>query len=117
VLSRITNVLLEYDVVGEISPMAAVQLLEKQHFDIIITDYNMPAVKGIELLEEAQKIYKEKPYVGILCTAYGTTYLFEDEKEEGLFQFFLEKPFTTETLMKVVTRAVAHVKEFYANET
>ena len=107
----IANVLREYDVVYETLPMTAVQLLEEQHFDIIITDYHMPKVNGIELLEEAEKYSKNKRYTAILCTAHGTTYLFKDQKEEGLFQFFLEKPFTTETLAKVVTRAVTQLKE------
>jgi CheY-like chemotaxis protein len=113
----IANVLREYDVVYETLPLTAVQLLEEQHFDIIITDYQMPKVNGIQVLEEAKELYEGKPYVGILCTAHGTTYIFENEKKAGLFHFFLEKPFTTETLTKVVARAVTQLKKVCANGT
>jgi CheY-like chemotaxis protein len=117
ILYCIASVLREYDVVYETLPMTAVQLLEEQHFDIIIADYQMPKVNGIELLEEAKKYSKNKQYTAIFCTAHGTTYLFKDEKEEGLFQFFLEKPFTTETLTKVVARAVTQLNKVCDNGT
>jgi len=117
VLYCISNTLDKYDVTIEKSSVAAMHLLEKEHFDIIIADYQMPTINGVELLEEAKKYSKNKHYIAILCTAHGTTYLFKDEKENGLFQFFLEKPFTTETLSKVVARAVTQLTKVCANGT
>jgi CheY-like chemotaxis protein len=116
VLYCIADVLREFDVVYETSPVAAVQLVEEQHFDIIITDYSMPKVNGIELLGEAKEYSMNKYYIAILCSAHDTTYLFEGEKEKELFHFFLEKPFTTETLTKAVTRAAVLLKEVSAYE-
>jgi len=106
VLYLIANTLQEYDVTEETSPLQAIELMQRHSFDIIITDYYMPTINGIELLEAANELHKNKRYVSILCTAYGTTYLFEHEQENGLFQLFLEKPFTRETLHKAITEAV-----------
>ena len=62
VLFNIKYALKEYNVVIESSPIEAVRLIEHTHFDIILTDYYMPMMNGIELLEEVKEIYKKKPY-------------------------------------------------------
>ena len=100
----------------ETSAIEAIELAKENNFDIIMTDYQMPTVNGIELLEVVQELYENRCYVSILCTAHGTTYLFESELQDGLFQFFLEKPFTRETLQKAITKAVTLLEKKRSSE-
>jgi DNA-binding NtrC family response regulator len=69
----------------------------------------MPGVNGIELLKEIKKEYKNKLYVSIFCTAYGTIYLFKKELIRGLFTFFLEKPFKIDGVKKIVKKAAVEL--------
>jgi CheY-like chemotaxis protein len=105
VLQLIADVLHEYDVTLEPASLRAIEKIRDMDFDIIITDYRMPMVNGIEFLEVIKDEYKNKRYAGILCTAYGTTYLFEHEQQAGLFQFYLEKPMKPESIQNVITQA------------
>jgi CheY-like chemotaxis protein len=115
VLQCFAEVLYEYDITLESAPLQAIEKIRSTHFDIIIADFIMPTVNGIEFLEVVKDEYKNKRCVSILCTAYGTTYLFESDQEEGLFQFFLEKPFTPESIQKVMTQAFDLLKKECVN--
>ena len=66
----------------------------------------MPGLNGIELLEEIKEVYRNEPYVGILCTAYGTMHLFKEEFRQNLFSFFIEKPFDGNCFCETVQEAV-----------
>jgi CheY-like chemotaxis protein len=116
VLQSIADVLYEYNVTLELAPLRAIEKIRSTNFDIIITDYKMPIINGIEFLEVVKDEYKNKRYVGIFCTAHGTTYLFENEQQTGLFQFYLEKPFTTESIQKVMTQAFNLLKKECVDE-
>ena len=40
--------------------------------------------------------------MSIFCTAYGTMHLFKEEQDQGLFDFFVEKPIKSDTLKKAL---------------
>lgn len=83
---RSRDVCRDYDITTETSSLKALEILEEKKFDIFIIDYQMPQVNGIELLEEIKRIYFDRHYVSILCTAYGTIHLFKSELVKGLFR-------------------------------
>jgi len=51
--------------------IAAVELLKKQRFDILITDIRMPQMNGVDLLREAKNIAPD--IVSIVMTAFAST--------------------------------------------
>lgn len=110
VLSIIKNALCIHDITITISSFEAAKLIEKESFDIYIIDYQMPCLNGVELLEEIKEEYEDKPHVCILLTACGTIFLFKQEFAEGLFDFFVEKPFEIDTLQAILSRAIAKLK-------
>lgn len=116
ILQKYADILQELDITLESSPLQAIELMRNITFNIIIADYIMPTVNGIEFLEVVKDEYKNKRYVSIFCTAHGTTYLFEDAQETGLFQFYLEKPFTTESIQKVMAQAFDLLKKECVND-
>lgn len=103
VLKFITTALRNHDITTETSSMKALEMINShEEFDIFIVDYQMPNINGIELLEEISKVYKDRNFVSIFCTAYGTIYLFKEELIRGLFTLFLEKPFGKDALKEII---------------
>ena len=52
-----------YEVVGVDDGSKAAQTLQKEQFDIIISDINMPGLDGLELLNRAKQVSPEIPFV------------------------------------------------------
>lgn len=48
--------------------LEALQILEKEQFDAIVTDWMMPELDGIELIRQIRKKYKEPPFLLMLTS-------------------------------------------------
>ncbi|HKX60280.1 MAG TPA: sigma-54 dependent transcriptional regulator [Verrucomicrobiae bacterium] len=59
-----------YDVYVAEDAAAATELLEKEHFDVLLTDFRLPSEDGLKLIVRAKSL--AKPPVCILMTAYGS---------------------------------------------
>ncbi|MBN2440373.1 MAG: response regulator [Spirochaetales bacterium] len=106
VLNVIKNVCRNYEIITETSALRAVERIRNEKFDIFIIDYQMPVIDGIELLEEIQEKNADSYYVSIFSTAYGTIHLFKDELCNGLFSYFIEKPFETDILREIMKKSI-----------
>jgi CheY-like chemotaxis protein/two-component sensor histidine kinase len=81
-----------------ISGEAALQLLEKGiHFDLILTDMQMPDMDGCELAGHIQQLYPKIPI--ILLSSVGDE---RNKKYTGLFKAILTKPIKQEMLCKLI---------------
>jgi DNA-binding NtrC family response regulator len=79
-----------YEVVTAASGEEAWDKINRERFDLVITDIKMPGMSGLELLAQIKKHYPQLEV--IVMTAYGS----EDKKEEAMRNgatFYLEKPF------------------------
>ena len=80
------------------SGLEALEVLEKQnHFDLILTDMQMPDMDGCELAGHIKKLYPKLPM--ILLSSVGDE---SSKKYEGLFKSILTKPIKQEMLCKVM---------------
>lgn len=75
----------------------ALQIMKTQHFDLIITDYNMPNIDGLELVEHIRH-YSDQPTIPILVVT-------SEQNQESLAQFksagataICQKPVSYESL-------------------
>src|SRR3954471_11165641 len=59
-----------YDVYLADSASAAMELFEREHFDVLLTDFRMPNEDGMKLIARAKSL--PKPPICILMTAYGS---------------------------------------------
>jgi len=59
-----------YDVYVAEDAAVATELLEKEHFDVLLTDFRLPSEDGLKLIARAKSL--AKPPVCILMTAYGS---------------------------------------------
>jgi len=80
--------------------------------DLIITDYNMPKMNGIEMAGAIKKIDEEVPIV--LLTAFDTVTLMSDAINTGI-DGYLSKPIRLDAMTTVfnrVVRYIDHKKQF-----
>ncbi|WP_242337662.1 MULTISPECIES: sigma-54-dependent transcriptional regulator [Anaeromyxobacter] len=82
---------------------AAVQRLQQETFDVVLTDLRMPSVDGMEVLRAAQRLAPETQV--IVMTAYGTIESAVDAIREGAYDF-LAKPFKEDELLLRVSKAL-----------
>ena len=79
----------------------AIEVLAKQEYDIIITDYKLPGMDGLELCRQIQKIHPR--VMMILITAYSSQEVEEEANSIGVHEL-IEKPITSETFESSLSR-------------
>lgn len=71
----------------------ALELMEKQHYDVILLDHMMPEMDGIEVLAEAKKrdnsLCRDSKYIVLTANAISGV---SDEYKEAGFDDYLSKP-------------------------
>ncbi len=85
------------------SAKEALELLQQNEVDIIISDIRMPDMSGVELLKEAKMIAPE--VVFILITAFASTETAIDALQHGAYDY-LTKPFKMEELLNIVRHSL-----------
>jgi DNA-binding NtrC family response regulator len=84
----------------------ALDAINRQPYDIIIADYRLPGMNGLEFLK---KIAVSRPQaIRILMTAYSNEGIVSEAGRVGI-QDLIEKPFTTRTIEKSLSRLVEKV--------
>ena len=81
----------------------ALSELEKQRYNLVITDVNMPDADGFELLRVMRKRYTD--LVTIVITGYGTIESAVEAIKMGAYDY-LTKPIVDDEIRMVVTRAL-----------
>lgn len=95
-----------YQVVEVPGAREALERLDKQEFDIILTDLKMQGMSGMELLEH---ILEENPHqCTVIMTAHGTVDSAVEAMKKGAFDY-LEKPLERDNLLLTLRRALDHV--------
>ncbi|MGM0452234.1 MAG: PAS domain-containing hybrid sensor histidine kinase/response regulator [Thermodesulfobacteriota bacterium] len=74
-----------------------------EDFDLVVTDFTMPHMTGVELMEGIQKIRPDLPV--ILCTGYSEQISQKTAEKMG-FSAFLMKPTGREEMAKTIRRAI-----------
>ncbi len=88
--------------------MEVLELLEKQHVDILLTDIRMPGMTGIEL---SRKAFGMQPgLIIILLTGYGEFSYAQEALRLGIFDYIL-KPSTPKEIFACVGRAKEKIQE------
>lgn len=99
----------QFDITSETNPLEAKKLISKYQYDIILTDYKMPGITGLELLKY---IKAESPQsVPIMMTGYsGLEMLIEAINDKLVFKF-IAKPWQSEQLKNYMTEAIQYRTE------
>jgi signal transduction histidine kinase len=84
----------------------ALRLLDEKTPDILILDYKLPDIHGLEILSQVRK--ERKSLLAIMITAYASLEVAINATKNGAFDF-LAKPFTPEELRNTVRKAAEHI--------
>ena len=82
----------------------ALQVLEREFFDIIITDMRMPGISGLQLIEQARPKYPRSAF--LVITGVDDIHVGVDAMKRGADDY-LVKPFRMDTLVASVERALS----------
>ena len=77
--------------------------IKTERMDVVITDLNLPDMKGLDILREVKKTNPLIPI--IIITAYGSIELAVEAMKKGAYDF-IAKPFDTEHLVLLIERAI-----------
>jgi len=90
------------------NPLVGLEALEKDKFDIIISDINMPQMSGIEFVKKAKEISSD--LIVILLTGYGSLGTAREAIKIGVDDYLL-KPVQLEELLKSIDKALGKKKD------
>lgn len=97
----------QYNVKTASNGEEGIYLLEKEKFDLILTDVKMPKIDGLDVVSHVRSKNNEIPI--IIITGYGTLDIAIKSLRLGA-QGFLLKPFTPSELIGAVTEALEKTK-------
>jgi response regulator RpfG family c-di-GMP phosphodiesterase len=92
-----------YQIVTTMNPVAALEMLGRESFSVIITDQQMPQLSGLELLVQAKELQPEA--TRILITAVLNLDTVIDAINKGEVHRFIVKPWIREELLVTVQNA------------
>ena len=95
----------EYEAETCTSPVAALERIRENSFDVVLTDVNMPGMSGIELCEQSAASRPDIPF--IVMTAFGSLETAVEAIRAGAFDF-VAKPIEMDLLMISLERAIKH---------
>jgi DNA-binding NtrC family response regulator len=95
---------LGYAVKGANRGEAAVELMRKEPFDLMVLDYKMPGMTGFEVFAQARMLHPNMAVV--LVTGHGTPEIINEANRLG-FHAILLKPFTSDELRGTVEKVLA----------
>jgi DNA-binding NtrC family response regulator len=95
---------LGYAVKGANRGEAALDILRKERFDLMVLDYKMPGLTGFEVFAQARTLHPDLAVV--LVTGHGTPDIVDEANRLG-FASILLKPFTSDELRSTVEKVLA----------
>jgi len=102
----------DYEIVTSLDPSAALDILEKEHFDLVLSDLKMPAIDGLDLLRKIKENWPDTEV--IIMTGHGTVNTAVSAMKLGVFDY-IEKPFTPDAINVIVEKALERKKLYSEN--
>src|SRR5205809_5462287 len=93
-----------YDVYLAEDAKTAMDLLEKDHFDVLLTDFRLPNEDGMKLIGRAKSL--SKPPICILMTAYGSEELAVEAMKHGADDYIAKGRLQIDELEMRIGRAL-----------
>ena len=97
-----------YDVYLAEDAKTAMELLEQEHFDVLLTDFRLPSEDGMKLITRAKSL--SKPPICILMTAYGSEELAVEAMKRGADDYIAKGRLQIDELDMRISRALRHLK-------
>src|SRR5436305_3011528 len=93
-----------YDVYLAEDAKSAMELLERDRFDVLLTDFRLPSEDGMKLIARAKSL--SKPPICILMTAYGSEELAVEAMKRGADDYIAKGRLQIDELEMRIARAL-----------
>lgn len=107
----------ELKVVGVESGIKAIETLEKEPFDVVVLDFRMPGMDGLQTLKEIKRRW---PMVEvIMLTAYGSVEMGIQGMQLGAFDYIMKPPDLDDLIDKIAQayeRKLIHERSYPGSE-
>ena len=104
-----------YDVYVAEDAAAAIELLEKEHVDVLLTDLRLPNEDGMKLIARAKSL--SRPPICILMTAYGSEEVAVEAMKRGADDYIAKGRMQIDELELRIARALRHQSLEVENES
>ncbi len=94
----------DYTIFSATSGQEGLDILERENVQIVISDYRMPNMNGVEFLKEVCKHWSQT--VRIVLSGYADTTSVVEAINEGQIYKFVPKPWNDEELKVTISNAV-----------
>ena len=91
------------------SAQEALDILQKEHFPLVVSDQRMPGMTGIELCEKLVQVSPQS--IRMILTAYTETQMLLDAINKGHVHDYIVKPWKKSDLKPVFDRAFENYKQ------
>ena len=88
----------------------ALKVLNEEWLDLVLTDYNMPDMNGLELIEEMKKDETLKSMPVIMVTTEGSKERVEKFLAKGIAGY-IKKPFTPEQIKQKLREIIGETED------
>ena len=95
-----------FSVTGTANGREALQRLDEEYFDIVLLDYKMPELDGLQTLREIRRLNPDLPV--IMMTAYGTVETAVASMKEGALDY-ITKPIDLDELLLNLQKGIGTV--------
>ena len=102
-LERIISEKTPYSIVTTNSSLEVPKLLEKERFDLILTDLKMPGMDGLDILRTVKEQDRDEEI--IILTAFGSLDTAMEALTHDVFDY-ITKPFKKEQILHTVNKAM-----------
>ena len=101
----------DYEFIGETDPVKAIELIKKEHFDLMLLDFMMTPLHGDEVVEEIRKFNKEL-YILLLTGHKDLAPPLETIKRLDI-QGYCEKSDKFDQLLLLIESGIKSIKQMY----
>ena len=101
----------DYNVFTAEDGMVAIEELKKRHYDVVLTDYQMPRLNGLELLALSQERMPETP---VILISGASPSLEQVALERGAFAW-IRKPVSVTQLLLIMRAAMAQTRSGHSD--
>lgn len=96
-----------FEVAEAESGTISLEMIEREHFDVVLLDLMMPAISGFDVLAHVKAVHPDTTI--IVISGYATVDHSIEAMKKGAFDF-IPKPFSPEQLRVVVAKAVEYTR-------
>ncbi|MEO1627683.1 MAG: response regulator, partial [Bacteroidota bacterium] len=94
----------QYKVFTALGGQAALELLQTQAIDLIVSDQRMPKMSGVELLEKVR--HQQPDMIRMVLTGYSDVQAIIDAINKGQVDRYITKPWNVEELRMIISNAL-----------